>query len=173
MLVTVIGGSGSGKSEFAECIAQKYHNRRLFYIATMKPYGEEALVRINRHRKMREKKGFETVECYNSLKKLDIENSVVLLECMSNLVANEIFDMENKNTSEEIVQAVFALAQKNVLIVVTNDVFSDGNTYPEETMDYIRAVSKINIQLVNMSDTVAEVVCGIPIYIKGGEANAV
>lgn len=40
-------------------------------------------------------------------------------------------------------------------------------------MDYIRAVSKINIQLVNMSDTVAEVVCGIPIYIKGGEANAV
>ena len=46
-----------------------------------------------RHRKMRAGKGFETVECYTGLKNLDFpENAVVLLECMSNLAANEMFE---------------------------------------------------------------------------------
>ena len=50
------------------------------------------VMRILRHRQMRAGKGFETVERYTDLKGLKLDpDSVVLLECMSNLTANEMF----------------------------------------------------------------------------------
>ena len=37
-------------------------------------------------------KNFKTFECYTGLEKLTVpQNSTVLLECMSNLVANEMY----------------------------------------------------------------------------------
>lgn len=166
MLITVIGGSGSGKSEFAENIAIDFNNQSLYYIATMKPYGAEALSRIERHRKMREKKGFETIECYNDLNSIKIKGAVILLECMSNLVANAIFDVKNKQPVFDIMQAVNALAQENILIVVTNDVFSDGCEYDSQTVNYIKTLSEINKKLIYLSCKAVEVVCGIPIIVK-------
>ena len=92
MMVLVTGGSGSGKSAFAEdCVLSCGENKRI-YIATMYPFDEESKKRVARHRKMRAGKGFETVECFVGLKNLKVSHgSTVLLECMSNLTANEIF----------------------------------------------------------------------------------
>ena len=91
MMTVVTGGSGSGKSAFAEDKIVSFGPAKRIYIATMHPYDEESHKRVARHRKMRAGKGFETVECYTGLKNLDFpENAVVLLECMSNLAANEM-----------------------------------------------------------------------------------
>lgn len=44
-MVTVIGGSGSGKSEYAENLIKELQgntkDNKLYYIATMKPYGRK------------------------------------------------------------------------------------------------------------------------------------
>ena len=54
---------------------------------------------------MRKDKGFETVECYTDLASVQIpKDSVVLLECMSNLVANEMF--QENGAKEKTVEAV-------------------------------------------------------------------
>ena len=88
MMTVVTGGSGSGKSAFAEDKIVSFGPAKRIYIATMHPYDEESHKRVARHQKMRAGKGFETVECYTGLKNLDFpENAVVLLECMSNLAA--------------------------------------------------------------------------------------
>ena len=91
MLTLVTGGSGSGKSAFAEDRVLSFGEAKRIYIATMHPFDEESHKRIERHRKMRAGKGFETVECYTGLKKVRLPESdkdrVVLLECMSNLAA--------------------------------------------------------------------------------------
>lgn len=79
------------------------------YIATMYPFDEESRKRVQRHRKMRQGKGFETVECYTGLDKIRLpENCTVLLECMSNLVANEMFQEEgaHENTVEAVLKGV-------------------------------------------------------------------
>ena len=62
MLILVMGGSASGKSEYAESLvaASSIHER--YYIATMMPYDDECLRRIERHRAMRAQKGFITVD---------------------------------------------------------------------------------------------------------------
>lgn len=92
MLVVVTGGSGSGKSAFAEETVLSFGEARRIYIATMQAFDEESHRRIRRHRRMRSGKGFETVERYTALDELVLpKGSVVLLECMSNLVANEMF----------------------------------------------------------------------------------
>ena len=72
MVTLVTGGSGSGKSAFAEQEIVRLGKRRRIYIATMKPWDEECRRRIERHRLMRADKQFETVECYLGLERLKL-----------------------------------------------------------------------------------------------------
>ena len=66
MLSLIIGGSASGKSEYAERLVCSLPGKRI-YVATMEPFGEEGRERIARHRKLREGKGFATVEVPRNL----------------------------------------------------------------------------------------------------------
>ena len=92
MFITVTGGSGSGKSAFAEQKIVEFGEGKRLYVATMMCYDEESRRRVERHRRMRSDKRFETLECYTDLANADIpKDSVVLLECLSNLTANELF----------------------------------------------------------------------------------
>ena len=99
MLTLVIGGSGSGKSSFGEKLAQE-SNSKLYYLATMIPYGDEGKRRVERHLKLRKGKGFETIEEYMDIGSIDIPyGSCVLLEDLTNLVANNMF---TKNPQKDI-----------------------------------------------------------------------
>ena len=180
MVTLVIGGSGSGKSEYSENLVMSLGQGRRIYIATMKPWDEECRRRIERHRQMREKKQFETVECYRNLKglKLDIgvQTSVVLLECMSNLVSNELFGLGEEGetpclvgtlAAAEILEGIGKLKEvAEHIVIVTNEVFSDGDSYSMETMAYRKVLGEINQRIAEMSDEVIEVAAGIPIMIK-------
>ncbi len=179
MTALIIGGSGSGKSEYAEDLAVSFGGSRI-YIATMKPWDEECENRILRHREMREKKQFETVECYRSLKKLIFKKrpSVVLLECMSNLVSNELFGLWeegdipvlDKNTAAaEIAEGIIHLErQTDHLVIVTNDVFSDGDHYSPQTNEYRKVLGSVNQLAAKRAHMVVEIVAGIPIKMKEG-----
>ena len=70
MVILVTGGSGSGKSEFAERLLTLLQKKNRIYIATMQPYGEESLERIRRHQLQRKDRGFTTVERYRDIGKL-------------------------------------------------------------------------------------------------------
>lgn len=175
MLTLVIGGSGSGKSSYAEDLLSNYVEKK-YYLATMQIYGEEGQAKVDRHRKMREGKNFITLEycrdIRNAIKELPEDGSgVVLLECMSNLVANEMFVEDIKRDSEEVVpkilgdiEALNAAARE--LVIITNNVAEDGVKYDEATMDYIKAISDINVKISDVADKVIEVVVGIPLTIK-------
>ena len=76
MFHVVTGGSGSGKSAFAEqCILDCQGNKRI-YIATMYPFDEESHRRIARHRAMRAEKKFTTIERYTDLEHLTIPQGI-------------------------------------------------------------------------------------------------
>ena len=91
MTTLITGGSKCGKSRYGEKILDNFRGRKI-YIATMQPFGEEAHEAIARHRFQRHGKGFETLEIYRDLHKTDLpEHCGVLLECLGNLCANEMF----------------------------------------------------------------------------------
>ena len=178
MMVTVIGGSGSGKSEYAENLIKELAgsmdgNNKLYYIATMKPYGREAAERINRHQKLRAGKGFITVECYDNIEKCQLDSkSNVLLECMSNLAANEMFGngiRDKKTVYHKICKGIDRLKGiASNLVVVTNDIFCDGIIYDKSTMEYIELLGMANRYLAKVSGQVIEVIYSCPFVIKGG-----
>lgn len=95
-----------------------------------------------------------------------------LLECMSNLTANEMFTKDGMKSEEEVVEKIVSeiqtLSQKlDNLVIVTNNVFEDGVIYDAGTMEYLRALGRINAALAHLADRVAEVVAGIPVELKG------
>ena len=147
----------------------------------MQVYDEEGQEKVFKHQKMREGKGFLTIEQSTDIhqaadkmeKDTTIEN-VGLLECMSNLVANEMFregqirdcDLVKKNIIDGIEELLKTVKD---FIIVTNNVFEDGIVYDETTMNYIRTMGCINQELAKMADKVIEVVVGIPIIVKEGK----
>lgn len=187
MLVLITGGSGSGKSAYAEeYLSMLSKDETKYYIATMQVYDEEGKKKIERHRSMRSGKGFVTIEqpmkiesALDSIVQYESENimpqsrskRIALLECMSNLTANEMFSGENITDGKVVVDRILSGIQKLTneiehLVIVTNNVFEDGCVYDEMTMEYIKAMGGINEELAVRADQVIEVVVGIPVVIK-------
>lgn len=174
-VIMLTGGSACGKSTYAETLAVcAAGGGPLWYIAAMQPFGEESLRRIERHRQMRARKGFETVERYTDMAGLVLpKRGTALLECLCNLTANEMFGEEHMGdgayAERAVTGGVRSLAeQTDTLIIVTNDVGSDGGGYDELTMRYVDALGRINIETAALADEVYELVCGIPLPLKGG-----
>lgn len=191
MLYLVTGGSGSGKSEYAEALVQKLRGKSgqeasdeekqgsddgVWYLATMIPYGAETEKKIARHRKMRKDKGFLTKECYLDLKGFVREEeikgnrpSVVLLECMSNLTANEMFEETGAGSGafEAVKEGIEALCDFcGQVVVVTNEVCSETAQDSPEMYRYKEVLGKINCWMAKRAVQVTEVVYGIPLSVK-------
>ena len=176
MMTLIIGGSGSGKSAYAEDYTISLsEDRKKYYIATMQIFDEEGKRKVERHRMLRGGKGFSTIEqpvdIGKAAEKMEAEDRTALLECISNLTANEMFLGEIPGTEEVITEKIvggIAVLNRELphLVIVSNNVFEDGNVYDKTTMAYIRAMGRINQKLAEMADEVVEVVVGIPIVIK-------
>lgn len=200
MITLIIGGSGSGKSAYAEdYVLAAAADLPKYYIATMQVYDAEGERKVERHRRLRAGKGFVTIEqptdigkagikiagnAWNEQEKGDIhevdgmdapkeekQGGVALLECMSNLVANEMFSGEQMQETDAVVRRVTegieALAkQPTHLVIVSNNVFEDGIAYDASTLRYIEVLGRINTRLADLADHVVEVVVGIPVTVK-------
>lgn len=207
MMYLIIGGSGSGKSAYAEELLFSLPDAgKKYYIATMQVYDEESRRRVQKHRKQREGKRFYTIEqpvhVSGALTQMDAGKKSAMLECVSNLVANEMFakdiyaedmyaddphvedmhtdDSDVKETglkkskdcsaeavADKIVDDIMKLHQPlQQLVIVSNNVFEDGVSYDEMTMEYIKTMGIVNQKLAAVADVVTEVVVGIPVMAK-------
>ena len=170
MKILFTGGSACGKSTLAEAIAARMPEPR-YYIAAMIPRSSDDHRRVLRHQKHREGTGFVTIERYTDIAGLNLpQGGTVLLECLCHLTANEIFEPNGAgtHTKQKILQGLDLLAQKaDNLIVITNDVSSDGLDYDEDVIFYVQTVGEINSELAERFDCVCEMCCGIPLLLKG------
>ena len=141
------------------------------YIATMIPFGAEGNRRIEKHRKMRAGKGFLTVEKYTEVDSLigeirDLGDKCCLLECMSNLVGNEMHDPRNLSLSDKdleklITEEVLALGKScGHLVVVANCFLTEDEGYDDETRRYVRIADHVNGILKDRADETCELAEG-------------
>ncbi len=182
MLIMIIGDSACGKSEYAENLAVKLCENRI-YAATMKNTGAESLERIQRHRKMRACKGFITAECLFAADLPDIfnepeirekgitaEDALVLIEDIPNLLANEMFEKplaEDADPVFAIYSEIERLSSKTAhTVIVTGNLFSGGYEYDDNVMEYLYDLAGLNRLIAKKSDRVVELVCGIPDVLK-------
>lgn len=143
-----------------------------WYLATMIAWDEECRERIRKHREMRAKKNFMTIECPMDLSNVEVpKGSRCLLECVSNLAANEMYrqDMEDPSAGagERILEGIRKIRKNaNLLVIVTNDVSGDQGPYSEETETYRELLGGINCVLAEEADEVYEAICGQPVAVK-------
>ncbi len=166
MIVLVMGGSGSGKSRWAERLAVTLPGSARVYLATMQAADEESLRRVARHRAQRADKGFRTVEASVDLANASFPpDTAVLVEDVPNWVANEIF---GGGDTARLLPALHSMAARaRHLILVTGNVFADGVTYDASTTAYLQTLTEVNAAAAALSDAVVEIVCGLPMYLKG------
>ena len=142
MFHVVTGGSGSGKSAYAEeqiCMLKKRQIPVICIILQPWSYGKETEQKILRHRQMRNGKGLRRWNVLQILRKLvqtepgfradaTEEGICVLLECMSNLTANELYldTGAKERTREAVLEGIRELEKRcRGLVAVTNEVFCD------------------------------------------------
>ena len=194
MFILVLGGSGSGKSERAEeAVKSLSKGQPAYYLATMRRDGEEAERRISegRERETEREWSCEGSERWSGEgrleKRRELRDTTVLLECLSNLVANELFPREGDGLPDPFRQAEGAeaflyprlkremdtmLDLPRNLVVVTNDIFGEGLLSGDEHDDpyiksYLSILAKLNNYLAARADQVVEAVVGIPVVRKG------
>ena len=186
MIVLVLGEPDSGKSRYAEalvmamCIGTGTEDMKdkpvhdLYYIATMNVVDEESEVRVRKHRQMREGKGFVTLEIpYRVDRALEHitspAQSVVLLECVSNLVGNEMYDDPDraydragcprdewlKDTADAVVSDIRMLAERcKDLVIVANRFEPDAKGYDDMTRLYVELNNTVNERLAEIAGRV-------------------
>lgn len=173
MLIVITGGSGSGKSKFAEDILGALVPEEKVYLATMEDIDGEMKSRIRNHRDMRRDKNFRTIEQGTSLETLSLKGEKgVLLECMSNLLANEMYKkggVVRNDVAMHILNGVAVLKEQTEhVVIVTNEMCSDVPP-GSEMKQYLKEAGVMNQSLVKESDIFVEVVYGIPLVHKGKE----
>ena len=93
----ISGGCRSGKSSYAE---EEVLNKsgKHYYLATAEAFDHEMKDRINRHREIREGKGWltfeEAIEPEKIIKKL--ESGIVLLDCLTLWISKLMWEAEKK-----------------------------------------------------------------------------
>ncbi len=194
-IILVTGGAASGKSEYAERRIRELYDssdlpvKRLLYLATMQKDGSaETDSRIAKHRGQRQGRGFETLEKSCCLETLEMMNEneaaeksrcFILLEDLGNLLANEMYLPEgrlsgfdrNDLAGEALRRYILAPLQRlaahsEILLIVSNEIFSDGGDYDPETFRYIHGLGKLHRWLAAEAAEVTEVVCGLPLQKK-------
>ncbi len=136
-LTLITGGARSGKSAFAEALANS-HSGKVLYIATMEEIVEdsEALERINRHRERRPQ-SWSTVEVPfdvdQAVARIPEDTDVCLIDCLSLYVSNMLLALDEKSTTAKELEDPIQEAASKLLssmrnrpeirfIVVTNEV---------------------------------------------------
>lgn len=189
-LITLItGGAKSGKSAFAEQLAQQ-HGKRLGYIATAMAGDAEMRERIRRHQERRDSR-WHTLEeslhpsrliaTLNTSQKSQNSFDVLLLDCLTVLISNILLDQPldwDRPAPEEIsaleqrvrdeIEALAIAAQdfQGRVILVGNEV-GFGIVPPSPLARFFRDCAGAASQyLAAQANAVYLVVAGLPLCLK-------
>ena len=175
-IILILGGARSGKSTFAQHLAETMSTKVLF-VATAQPLDEEMKNRIEIHRKNRPA-SWRTLEAptniSKTLHKLVSDAEVVIVDCLTILVANILGDNPNKKTEKEILDEMKTLidymnTSRQTFIIVSNEL--GLGVVPENKLAriYRDLLGIVNQIIAHEADEVYFLTAGIPLAIKNNK----
>jgi adenosylcobinamide kinase/adenosylcobinamide-phosphate guanylyltransferase len=178
-IILILGRARSGKSSFAQELAQQIGGDSVLYVATAQAGDEEMRQRIERHQQSRPA-GWRTLEAQRNVGQAILQShadvTAVLIDCITLLTSNRLVEFRDA-FAEEADAAVTAEIEKLVqcaqtipgtLIIVSNEVgMGVVPAYPMGRA-YRDLLGKANQVLAKHAEKVYVLIAGLPMQIKGG-----
>lgn len=171
MIILISGPNNSGKSAFAEELitgvkVHKKYDGNLIYIATMICRNEENKARILKHQLRRKDMGFRDIEEPFNLDNIHPHpEDRILLEDLSNLLSNMIFDKDG--SCEEVLNQIYRLERKCDKLFIVTISGLEFEKYHGETASYINDLNYLNNTLSSVAQVHIEMKDHSPCYLKG------
>ena len=177
-LLLVLGGARSGKSAYAQRLAEELGGSRVLFVATAQAWDEEMTQRIAQHRQERPA-AWRTLEAPHHVGQaiaLELDDAtVVLVDCLTLLVSNTLLRLSESPDPAAAAAAVQAeltallqTCQGNVAtyIVVSNEV--GLGLVPDNPLGrlYRDLLGRANQTLAAQAEAVYFMVAGLPVEVK-------
>ena len=174
MIIFVTGGARSGKSDFAQDMAEKRAGKRLF-LATAQAFDEEMKKRIQKHQEKRGER-WETLEepilLGNALRSSAGSYNTILVDCLTLWMSNLIMEFPDDDEKiREIRDDFFRNMEgmegmEGMIIVVSNEV--GAGIVPDNKLarDYRDQLGFLNQAVARRADEAYLLCAGIPVKIK-------
>jgi len=165
--ILVLGGARSGKSAYAESLAESWQGERI-YIATAQAHDEEMAARIKAHRERRGK-SWTTVgamlDLPDALRKADAVNNFVLIDCLTLWLTNVMLaELDHGVAVRDLIDALSST--KGTIVLVSNEVGS--GIVPDNALarKFRDAAGEANQRIAKAADEVVLVTAGLPMVLK-------
>lgn len=163
----ILGGARSGKSRFAQQLAEREEGR-LIYVATAGAYDGEMEERIARHRLDRGERWRTVEEQYDLASAVDrhaAAGHVLLVDCLTLWLSNLM--LAEQDLGEASLKLIASLTrQEGHVILVSNEVGS--GIVPETPLGraFRDEAGRLNQAVAAKADSVALIVAGLPLWLK-------
>ena len=172
IVTLVLGGVRSGKSRYAQQIAERA--KRVTFVATAERRDDaEMHAKIERHRADRPE-SWATIEepllLARTIQQVGENSQVILVDCLTLFAANllEAFENDAAQIQSHIDELCAALRTAPCsIILVSNEVGSGVVPAYELGRKFRDLVGEINQRVASVSDTVLLMVAGLPFPLKG------
>ena len=176
-MIYISGGCRSGKSDYAQQLAESLPGRRI-YLATCPLIDAEMEQRIVLHRQQRTGRQWETIEAPLNLAEA-IEQArdfdVVLIDCLTLWVNNLLFEAEKNGrllseqlVSEQCAKLVEACRKgKQTIVFVSNELGMGLVPADSVSRRYRDCLGRCNQTIAKLADEAIFMVSGIPLKLKG------
>jgi adenosylcobinamide kinase / adenosylcobinamide-phosphate guanylyltransferase len=177
-LVLILGGARSGKSSYAQSLAEAT-GKSVTFLATAQALDEEMSTRIQKHRAERPL-NWETLEIpFDIASQAQVKSKVVILDCVTLLISNLLMQFVKNDLVDEapfmaavqkeineLISMLRAREQEQDWLIISNEVglglvpaYQMGRVYRD-------AIGWANQRLAREADKVIFMAAGIPTVIK-------
>ncbi|RLA23634.1 MAG: bifunctional adenosylcobinamide kinase/adenosylcobinamide-phosphate guanylyltransferase [Gammaproteobacteria bacterium] len=169
----ILGGARSGKSHYAEQLAQA-SNKQVIYIATGTAADEEMQERIDKHQTERPRY-WETIEepvlIADVLKQYADSNNYLLVDCLTLWLSNILFDAHGDYQEDTFLQQKQALLDilprlQTDISFVSNEVGSGVVPMDKMSRRFVDEAGRLHQQLAKICSHVTLVTAGLPLALK-------
>lgn len=165
-LTLVMGGAASGKSLWAEGLADRANLNKI-YIATAQAFDQEMTSKIEQHQQRRQ--GWRTVEAPLDLAEAlagDTTGTITLVDCLTMWLSNHL--LAGNDPAEKTADLLAQLSQlSSPIILVSNEVGQSIVPNNALARRFQAAQGQLNQQIAAQADLVVTVMAGLPLPLKG------